>query len=256
MKSKLKPTAKDIGQPSSAKGTNKSETTAMNKTTAKTQGSIGEKEQQEHRRVVPTQKQKVATRNVRKETTTSTNVLKEALTKSSNNGRKEEGNQFADTDSDDAGLLPSERSEYKGVSRSFRGLDATEPFDEEPTTADPNGRLAEISEAYDSIPVIEQTKLPRGGISMETKAIGRIQVRRIIYFVRSNLIVYPLSLFLFFDRSLIFPASSVSSFLFSNVSLGFHRKPLKIACDWVSLYLRCTSYPRNVSVEKWVQLWG
>lgn len=29
---------------------------------------------------------------------------------------------------------------------------------------------------YDQIPVLEQTKLPRGGVSIETKAVGRIQV--------------------------------------------------------------------------------
>jgi hypothetical protein len=38
-------------------------------------------------------------------------------------------------------------------------------------------RHATISNAYDSIPLLEQTKLPRGGISVETKAVGRVQVR-------------------------------------------------------------------------------
>lgn len=90
-------------------------------------------------------------------------------------GSKEEGNQKSDTDSDDA-VLPSERSVYKGVSRSFRGLDATERFEED-LLVDPDGRLGKISDAYDSIPLIEQTRLPRGGVSLETKAIGRIQVR-------------------------------------------------------------------------------
>lgn len=36
-------------------------------------------------------------------------------------------------------------------------------------------RHATISNAYDSIPLLEQTKLPRGGISVETKAVGRVQ---------------------------------------------------------------------------------
>jgi len=36
-------------------------------------------------------------------------------------------------------------------------------------------RHATISNAYDSIPHLEQTKLPRGGISVETKAVGRVQ---------------------------------------------------------------------------------
>ena len=44
-------------------------------------------------------------------------------------------------------------------------------------------RHATISEAYDSIPLLEQTKLPRGGISIETAAIGRVQVRLIVCFV-------------------------------------------------------------------------
>ena len=38
-------------------------------------------------------------------------------------------------------------------------------------------RHSSISRAYDSIPLLEQTKLPRGGISVETKAVGRVQVR-------------------------------------------------------------------------------
>jgi hypothetical protein len=42
-------------------------------------------------------------------------------------------------------------------------------------TADPN-QVGKQGDAYDSIPLMEQTKLPRGGISIETKAVGRIQV--------------------------------------------------------------------------------
>lgn len=34
-----------------------------------------------------------------------------------------------------------------------------------------------VVESYDQIPVLEQTKLPRGGVSVETKAVGRVQVR-------------------------------------------------------------------------------
>jgi hypothetical protein len=32
--------------------------------------------------------------------------------------------------------------------------------------------------SYNSIQVLEQTKLPRGGVSIETKAVGRVQVCR------------------------------------------------------------------------------
>ena len=39
-------------------------------------------------------------------------------------------------------------------------------------------RHTTISNAYDSIPLLEQTRLPRGGISIETKAVGMVQVRK------------------------------------------------------------------------------
>jgi hypothetical protein len=35
----------------------------------------------------------------------------------------------------------------------------------------------EHSKAYELVPELEQTKLPRGGVSIETKAVGRVQVR-------------------------------------------------------------------------------
>jgi hypothetical protein len=37
-----------------------------------------------------------------------------------------------------------------------------------------------LVQSYNKIPVLEQTKLPRGGVSIETKAVGRVQVRRSI----------------------------------------------------------------------------
>jgi hypothetical protein len=94
----------------------------------------------------------------------------------------DESIQYADTDdSDDAGLFPSERTKYKGVSKSFRGLNATEQFEEVVVPRESLDKLASVSDAYDAIPLIEQTKLPRGGISMETKAVGRIQVRKTLH---------------------------------------------------------------------------
>jgi hypothetical protein len=118
-----------------------------------------------------------------KASSANSSTLRQAIEKSSDRSNignsEEEAHQNTDTDSDDAaGLLSSKRTEYKGVSSSFRGLNATEQF-EKSSHPDPDGRIASISNAYDSIPLIEQTKLPRGGISMETKAIGRIQVRQI-----------------------------------------------------------------------------
>lgn len=78
----------------------------------------------------------------------------------------------------------NEQGSYKGVSESFKkGLTVTQRYgvgeaSEEHTATDPN-QLGKLGDAYDSIPLLEQTKLPRGGISMETKAVGRIQVSSI-----------------------------------------------------------------------------
>ena len=74
-----------------------------------------------------------------------------------------------------------EKGTYKGVSELFKkGLSVTQRYgvgesNEDQPSTDPN-QLGKIGDAYDSIPVLEQTKLPRGGISMETKAVGRVQV--------------------------------------------------------------------------------
>jgi hypothetical protein len=35
----------------------------------------------------------------------------------------------------------------------------------------------QMMKSYDAVPPLEETKLPRGGVSIETKALGRIQVR-------------------------------------------------------------------------------
>jgi hypothetical protein len=35
-----------------------------------------------------------------------------------------------------------------------------------------------IKKAYDAVPVLEQNKLPRGGVSIETTAVGRVQVSK------------------------------------------------------------------------------
>jgi hypothetical protein len=69
----------------------------------------------------------------------------------------------------------------KGGADSFRkGLNTTQrsgvcETTEELVVPDPNN-VGKLGDAYDSIPLLEQTKLPRGGISIETKAAGRIQV--------------------------------------------------------------------------------
>lgn len=78
-------------------------------------------------------------------------------------------------------VMDQEKGTYKGVSESFKkGMTVTQRFGvgespEDRSSPDVN-MLGKLGDAYDSIPLLEQTKLPRGGISMETKAVGRIQV--------------------------------------------------------------------------------
>ncbi|CAJ1915727.1 unnamed protein product [Cylindrotheca closterium] len=62
----------------------------------------------------------------------------------------------------------------KGVPDSFKGLSVSHRFNVPQVEEDPEV-VREISEAYDGIPEIEQIRLPRGGISIDTKAVGRIQ---------------------------------------------------------------------------------
>ena len=69
----------------------------------------------------------------------------------------------------------SEISRDKGGAESYRKrLGVPDTSDDQPT-ARPH-HAGKLCDAYDSIPLLEQTKLPRGGISIETRAVGRIQV--------------------------------------------------------------------------------
>jgi hypothetical protein len=52
------------------------------------------------------------------------------------------------------------------LSRKLLSLDNTKIFDDATVTA-----------GYESVPLIEINTLPRGGISFETKSVGRVQVR-------------------------------------------------------------------------------
>lgn len=65
-----------------------------------------------------------------------------------------------------------EFAEVKGLqSLGCVDVSACDEFAESPAAA----------RAYDAVPILEQTKLPRGGISVDTKAVGRVQVRLMIY---------------------------------------------------------------------------
>lgn len=68
---------------------------------------------------------------------------------------------------DTAGRLPDRFPASRKSSMGSTMSDASgHAFDDAP----------HIIRSYDSVPLLEQTKLPRGGISMETQAVGRVQV--------------------------------------------------------------------------------
>lgn len=70
----------------------------------------------------------------------------------------------------------------------------------------------DVSASYSAIPVLEQTALPRGGINMDTQAVGRVQVCLLVC----------LFMFLDFADLIRYPFTSFWPF-----SLVFHRKLLK-----------------------------
>lgn len=71
--------------------------------------------------------------------------------------------------------LASSKRKIKGVSESFKGLGVSHRFNV-PQIEKSASAVRELSERYDAIPEMEQTRLPRGGISIDTKAVGRVQV--------------------------------------------------------------------------------
>jgi hypothetical protein len=75
----------------------------------------------------------------------------------------------------DASQTPTSKKKHKGVSESFKGLTVTQRFDVKDSKSS-DAQVGNAGETYDMIPLLEQTKLPRGGISIETKAVGRVQV--------------------------------------------------------------------------------
>jgi hypothetical protein len=44
----------------------------------------------------------------------------------------------------------------------------------------PEESFPALANSYESIPFLEQTQLPRGGVSVDTKAVGRVQVRVLV----------------------------------------------------------------------------
>jgi hypothetical protein len=108
-----------------------------------------------------------------------------------------------------------------------------------------------VVRGYDSVPLIEIDALPRGGISLETKAVGRIQVRRwnFLLFLEYGLIDVGQSFRL--GGSNIF---GVFLFLFRG-SLEFLPRLSKIVCSLVWKSPVSTSCQWNDSAQKWDLRW-
>jgi hypothetical protein len=96
----------------------------------------------------------------------------------------------------------------------------------------------QIKMAYDAVPVLEQNKLPRGGVSIETKAVGRVQVSRKCW-MKGN----------------PFRFAFINTHFILLFSLAFHRKRSRIACGWVYPFHRCILCQSSVSVERWALHW-
>lgn len=77
-------------------------------------------------------------------------------------GARRESGGGKDDSLDEVSPLPSDRRQSLNSMTS--------------TGSDFNRDPPEIAASYNAIPVLEQTILPRGGISMDTQAVGRVQV--------------------------------------------------------------------------------
>ena len=91
-----------------------------------------------------------------------------------------------------------------------------------------------VVKAYAMVPLLEQTKLPRGGVSMETQAVGRVQVRLVSL-----------------DSLFCFVCSMFSTFSFYFISSGFLRKLSKTACASVCRCQPYTLYRWNDFAGRW-----
>lgn len=153
-----------------------------------------------------------------------------------------------------------EKSDTNGGSPSLVGKNVGEVFVPQSGIDD---RHATVSNAYDSIPLLEQTKLPRGGISVETAAIGRVQVR-LIYVTHGYSAVVSVCdcvlrflLFQFYQYFCHYLRLSNNPKIlpfFNFISLVFLQKRSKIVCGWVFLFRKYILYQQNVFVETWGQL--
>jgi hypothetical protein len=76
----------------------------------------------------------------------------------------------------DGSQAPQSKKVQKGVAESLKMSVATPRVHGRDSKFSEVALVSNAGETYDKVPLLEQTRLPRGGISIETKALGRIQV--------------------------------------------------------------------------------
>ena len=112
-----------------------------------------------------------------------------------------------------------------------------------------------VVKSYAAVPLLEQTKLPRGGVSMETQAVGRVQVRET---VRVCCAYIDMILYYYRDACFLFCYLNAQPLLppplFLSVSSVFLQKQSRTACALVCRYQLYTLCPWRDFVERWVQL--
>jgi len=86
----------------------------------------------------------------------------------------------------------------------------------------PHGEDPSVTRMYHLIPELETTKLPRGGISVDTEAVGRVQVSVFAH------VCVGISIFSFHMRIL-----PIGLFAIDRYSLEYRQRQSKIACVWV-----------------------
>lgn len=88
----------------------------------------------------------------------------------------EQYSDHSDSEEEESDYFPDSKNHHKGVSESFRGLADFDLAEADAVGEAYDGLHASLGAAYDAIKLLEITKLPRGGLSIETAAVGRVQV--------------------------------------------------------------------------------
>jgi hypothetical protein len=90
-------------------------------------------------------------------------------------------NKKEDSDSDSDSEVSERNAPENGKGNGDGGSDSESSEKEKKKKRKGNDASSEVIKTYSDVPVLETNKLPRGGISIETKAVGRVQVRMSLF---------------------------------------------------------------------------